>query len=197
MCGIIGLIYPQRTWEKHKTTVYKVDYKNFMEQAVYVGAVRGANATGLLYVEKTRVEAKKEGQDVNIFKRAYSGTDFIQLGEVQSVLRNIEYNWVTVIHHRLSTNNASGHAAAHPFQHKHITLVHNGIITNAHKLPATPVNIDSDRVAAGLAETQDIENFLGNLSGSFVLVWYDTNTNTINFIRNKERPLFFYPLLLL
>lgn len=92
-------------------------------------------------------------------------------------------------HNRWSTKGASNTANAHPFQHGDITLVHNGTV-NAHNFlieGKQSFTVDSEAVCFAINE-QGIEKVIPKIDGAFALIWHDDKDDSINFIRNDERP---------
>lgn len=83
---------------------------------------------------------------------------------------------------------------AHPFKHKHITLVHNGTLTS--KMDVSKIKLknkpdtDSETIAIYIAE-YGIEQTWADLNGDAALVWWNEKTNSFHFIRNDKRPLHF------
>lgn len=92
-------------------------------------------------------------------------------------------------HNRHATKGASdNHAYAHPFQHEHINLMHNGSLTSHHALTTETFVVDSEAICRALVDTP-IEELVPKLRGAFALVWVDSKQQTLNFVRNDERPL--------
>lgn len=91
-------------------------------------------------------------------------------------------------HNRYATVGAINAANAHPFQHGHITLAHNGTLTSQELLPDyEKFEVDSENVCYSVYK-KGIEWTIQNLDGAFTLVWHDAEKKTVNFIRNKDRP---------
>lgn len=91
-------------------------------------------------------------------------------------------------HNRWATKGGINDTNAHPFTHGHITMVHNGTLRNQSLLPEhTKFEVDSDNVAYALS-VWGVEKTIQNLNGAFTLVWHDSKEQTVNIIRNSERP---------
>lgn len=91
-------------------------------------------------------------------------------------------------HNRWATKGGINDANAHPFTHGHITLVHNGTLRNQALLPDhQKFEVDSENVAYAMS-IWGAEKTIQNLNGAFTLVWHDANEQTVNIIRNSERP---------
>lgn len=91
-------------------------------------------------------------------------------------------------HNRWATKGGINDANAHPFTHGHITLVHNGTLRNQSLLPDhQKFEVDSENVAYAMS-VWGVDKTIQNLNGAFTLVWHDANEQTVNIIRNSERP---------
>ena len=173
MCGIIGAA----------GNLLALDKLIFTE-LLHADVVRGKHATGMIQV-------KGQCRAVNNFKLAYPAPLFLELPSVQQELEGFLANTVAVGHNRHATKGASGeHKNAHPFQHGHISMVHNGSLTSWHDLTPTgeTYTVDSEAICRAL-ELDGPEVVIPKLRGDFALVWVNSETNTLNFIRNSRRPL--------
>lgn len=141
--------------------------------------IRGPHSTGLLGVTKQGV--------CNIFKKVgtpweleeYKGWDTFW-GRQHAVL---------IGHNRHATQGAINHVNAHPYEHGYLYGVHNGSLTNKWKLEdSKDFDVDSDNLYHHML-CNGLEHTVKRIEGAFALVWYDETDKTINFVRNKERPL--------
>lgn len=88
---------------------------------------------------------------------------------------------------------------AHPFCfNDHLVGAHNGTLwPEAEKRLKASVKesdlcgTDSELIFANLAVYEDPKTTIEKLQGAWALSWWDGRNDTINFIRNKERPLFY------
>ncbi len=173
MCGIVG------TAGNHYQTE-----KNIFLELLHADVVRGKHATGLIQV-------KGKCRTVNNFKLAYPAPIFLDLPIVQQELVGFLQNTVSIGHNRHATKGAATeHKNAHPFEHGHISMVHNGSLTSWGDLTPTGENytVDSEAICRSL-ELNDPETVIKKLKGAFTLVWVDSNTDTLNFVRNSQRPM--------
>lgn len=144
--------------------------------------VRGKHATGI-------VQVKGQCSSVNNFKLAYPAPIFLDLPVVQQELLGFSSNTVAIGHNRHATKGASdSHANAHPFEHGHISMVHNGSLTTWLNLTTETYSVDSEAICRAL-ELDGPEVVIPKLRGAFVLVWVDSIANTLNFVRNSERTM--------
>jgi hypothetical protein len=152
-----------------------------------VDQIRGEHATG---VAKVNVRTN----EVAIHKRAYNAVDYLTLEATEEFLSK-DMGQLYIGHNRYATmGDKSKHENAHPFQHEHITMVHNGGVDHhaLHLLEGhddKEVTVDSQMVCMTIAKhgiKKAVEEYL---SGAFALVWWDSNERSLNFIRNEDRPL--------
>lgn len=173
MCGIFGLVI------KAENGLFK-DEVNVIGSMAIAGAVRGLDSVGIFAATK-----KKE------FVWAKDTTPaqaFLETEAAQSVLKEAYSAGKVVIgHNRAATRGSVTIENAHPFVHDHLIGVHNGTIYSGLVLK-DEYEVDSEALYAELAQSDASEVF-PKINGAFACVWYDQKANTINFLRNKERPL--------
>jgi hypothetical protein len=107
-------------------------------------------------------------------------------------------------HCRAATRGESSRFNAHPFCFDNIVGTHNGTLSyQSHKKLTGEAKFQTDSEAIfaeieafGIGPT--VKKFKGykendtfSCPDAYALVWYDTRENSINFLRNKERPLYF------
>lgn len=154
-------------------------------QLLYCDVVRGVHATGVF--------AKRQGSGVGFVKMATQPYPFMQSSEYKTLSEG-ETRYVVppaflVGHNRHATRgNSDDPKNAHPFQHNHITLVHNGTLTNQSLLPdSIKFVVDSDNIAHSIAKIGAAET-IQKLDGAFTLIWHDASDDSVHIIRNEERP---------
>lgn len=157
-----------------------------MKRLLLFDYLRGPDATGLAVVSE-----KGEAQ---ILKLASHPLDFFELKPLEKILR-YSGNTVFLGHNRLATTGAKSSFNAHPYQFGHIIGAHNGTISDTcwaelEKRLGTSYGVDSMAVFAHI-EKFGIEETVPLLQGAWALVWVDTIKDTINFIHNSERPLWY------
>lgn len=130
---------------------------------------------------------KGQAREVNVHKRALPSPLYLELGSAQQHMSNFLSHTIALGHNRHATKgNSSDPEGAHPFQHDHITLVHNGSLTTHRELTAEHFTVDSEAICKAIA-VDGIEVVGPKLRGAFALVWIDSKENTLNFLRNGER----------
>lgn len=183
MCGLTGFL----SLNAHKVNngTYQ-EKKNFAKQSLYMSALRGIDSTGIATCGMTA------GKSDVVYKRALQSPDFLQLNTTERILTDIDYATVFLGHTRSKTTGPVGDDEAHPFRYEHITMIHNGSVTNWRGIGADGCSIqtDSAHIAYAMAK-HGAQPTLEKLIGAFCIVWYDELEDTFNIARNKERPLYF------
>lgn len=94
-------------------------------------------------------------------------------------------------HNRFATIGKINKRNAHPFRKKHITLMHNGTLTTVKSLPVDEkFETDSETICHAIAEKGVDEAWKG-LQGAAMLVWWDNDQKSLNFLSNEKRPFHF------
>lgn len=177
MCGIVGMI------SFHQGGLMWSDINSFC-QMLYVDAVRGMHGTGSFAVDASgdQWSLRVGGPPHQLFSNK-------KWDEYLDWLRKKKPKFL-VGHNRLATKGQKITAHTHPFTHGHIRLVHNGTLENYDHLPdAKKFEVDSEAICYSIAK-QGIDKTIGSLRGAWTLVYYDEKEQTLNLLRNKERPLF-------
>lgn len=175
MCGIVGSITAENGGHNNR--------RNFVEQGLYVDALRGFHSTGLFTIH---------GKDktVTVHKKAMMASDFLDMRRTQSIL-NFQSD-VIIGHNRHATMGAHTHHNAHPFNFGKVTGVHNGTLEYGWRdyLPAgQSFNVDSEAIMNAFAQ-QPYQEIIEKIKGAFTFVWHDSEDGMIRIVRNKERPIY-------
>lgn len=175
MCGIVFVF---------SDNGITIDYRKYFEQGLYADALRGFHSTGVFGINKNTSEVKS-------FKKAFQATDFLDMKGARNILDNsFNYNCF-VGHNRWATKGEVIHKNAHPFKHGNITGVHNGSLWSQYGLPDnTRFPVDSENIMYSLDKI-GIDETIKKLDGSFALVFHNAEDNTLNMVRNDDRPLHF------
>lgn len=179
MCGVVGILGASNLTDAEI---------NLFKGLLLVDQIRGAHATGVIKVDTKENTAK-------IHKKALDAVDFLALEETKTFLDK-DRTSLLIGHNRYATmGNKGKDENAHPFNHEHITMVHNGgVETFALDLlegytdPA--VEVDSHMVCMTIAKHGAKKAVEELLFGAFTLIWWDEKERSLNFIRNEDRPLF-------
>ena len=170
--------------------------QEFQKLLIY-NSTRGIDSTGAASVKRENEKdgypavfvAKEIGNPYNLFDvRRNKETDF---GDI------LAQNQRALLGHcRAKTIGGASRKNAHPFYIGDIVGTHNGTLTPwSHKKLSGATTMDTDSEAIfneidqfGIAET--VKKF-GEKDDAYALVWYDLKNNTINFLRNEKRPLWY------
>lgn len=171
MCGIVGV----------------AGWVNQRERSVFSNllgwdVVRGHHATGVAAV-------KSKSNEIHILKRSMHAYDFMDLKAYDPTIDNSK---VLIGHNRFGTVGSNSHRNAHPFVFDNVVGVHNGTIPYGDKKVLKDhekFDTDSEAIYSNISELGPKEA-LKNLKGAWSLVWWDRVEHKLNFLRNKERPMY-------
>lgn len=181
MCGIIGFA----------TTSHNEDLPSrvtFMNQALYVNALRGQHSTGFF-----KVDTKRGG--ATYVKDACDARLFLQQRSLVAHLDDVSKDhWLVVGHNRHATLGGRGLDNAHPFAAGHVCMVHNGTLRSYYSLPQHPEgDSDSARVCQAMgkagSDVTEVTELLADLQGDYAFVWHDSRVNQLRIATNGRRPL--------
>lgn len=170
MCGICGTVSRVLTQGEIKA----------FETLMTLSTLRGVNGAGVIGREPS-LKAKPFA-----FKTVHSWPQLIQSDQYTRIKTPPAF---LIGHCRWPTVGGYEIQDVHPHRSGHILGVHNGTmdIVDGKKVAGES---DSLLLISSIA-TKGIKETIKNSKGAYVIVWYDTQEKTINFIRNKERPLSF------
>jgi len=174
MCGIVGII--------NSGNVNNIARKGYFEQALYTDALRGWDSTGVMAINRTK--------DIWVYKRAMQSADYMGMRPFGALMDKYSSYKCLIGHNRKATKGGIVHANAHPFNIGNITMVHNGTL-DFHKstLPdGDRFIVDSEALTYSVDKIGAVETF-ERAEGAFACVWYNDEEDTVNLIRNDERPL--------
>lgn len=131
-----------------------------------------------------------------IYKKAVSGSEFIQDEKVHPFLRDSDTSTLTVAHNRAATQGTVSDDNAHPFAvpvgktNDLLLGVHNGTLHGWD----TSKNVNKREVdshwAFDLIAKEGADAF-EEISGAYAMVWYNTaEPGVLNFARNSLRPMY-------
>jgi len=175
MCGLTGM-------------AGGLDYKDedAMQRMMMMNWFRGKHSTGLAAI--------RPSGDVKIAKACTDPVSLFDFPAFKEAM-NARASCVFLGHARAATKGAINTFNAHPWKFDHIVGAHNGTLQGGSqddiekelgdKYPVDSMAIIASIAAIGIAETVKL------MRGSWALTWVDLNEGSINFLRNKERPLYF------
>lgn len=168
MCGLVGVA-------GHVSVKEEGVFKRLLE----LDTIRGPHSTGILAVDSAG--------NTQVVKKVGTPWDLYQYKQVDEIFRASLS--VLMGHNRWATKGKINHINAHPFEHEHIIGAHNGTLRNQSLLiNHKKFEVDSDNIFYSISEV-GVDETIVKTCGAFALTWYDTEQETMNFIRNDERPL--------
>jgi len=171
MCGIVGVL---GKIGKSRLSMF--------EDMLTMDAVRGNDSTGVAVINKEDVWW---GKDVVLPNGIFDWQDYKDAKKAKP--------FCLIGHNRAATRGAIKSDNAHPFQHGHITLVHNGTLDAAWRLPNYwKFGTDSEAIAYAISQ-HGIETVWPVIDGAATLVFWDDKEKSLNVISNNKRPFFMQP----
>lgn len=170
MCGLIGV-----------AGNVGVNMEKVFKRLLELDTTRGPHSTGVLSVKNTgeTVLAKSLGTPWDLaetkgFNACFTGVVKVLLG-----------------HNRWATKGKISKNNAHPFEFDTLVGAHNGTLRSVDKLDNyKDFDVDSENLYYDM-NNNGVYETIPKLNGAFALTWYDKVDNTVNFIRNDERDLYF------
>ena len=178
MCGLVGAV---------SSTIFTDQEDLILRNLLIVDSLRGEDGTGVIVTtaKKKAYYFKRPGHPFNLFdafdSKGLWGPNKIFIG-----------------HNRRSTMGANTYENTHPFNFKKVCGVHNGTLRTEdinRLLGMTKESVlgertDSELLYKALSENS-LQDVWSNLAGAAALVWWDSGKQTLNFIRNGQRPFTF------
>lgn len=169
MCGLVGVF---GTLTHYDRTAFKT--------MLYVDAIRGHHSTGV-------VNAKLDGTH-SWLKKAVTAIDFLDMKKAEDLIRDT--GCLLIGHNRYATKGAINAKNAHPFEHGSIVGVHNGTLTRQSNLPDHErFDVDSENIYYSM-DLLGTDETIKRLEGHAALVWWDSDSKTLNIWRNSSRTLY-------
>lgn len=182
MCGLVG-IAGDLAFKDEAT----------MKRLLLLDYFRGPDSTGFASV--------RNSGDVHVAKIASHPLDLFDMTRFKSALSGAASN-TFIGHNRAATRGAVNAVNAHPFQYEHIVGAHNGTLDyqSVQRLESAideKFSVDSQALFAAIAKL-GIEEAISLCeegkdasTGAWSLVWFDSERKSLNFLRNKHRPLWY------
>jgi len=170
MCGLVGI-------------AGKLDHKDkeAFKKLLIICSLRGEDSAGYINVDA--------GNRVKVNKAVGNPFELFETKEWDRL--NLLGDKAIIGHTRKATVGGISKYTAHPFVSEHIHGVHNGTLQNWSKLfEADQFKVDSQALFHSIAY-DGIEETFGKLKGAWATVFWNSEENTINFLRNDQRPLWF------
>lgn len=161
------------------------DDRRAFKDLLWIDAVRGQDNTGAASVLYDKPE------EYNLCKVVGATHELMDKKSFDSVVQS----GVSFLmgHNRSKTMGNTHPKNAHPFVFNNIIGAHNGTLTWASKgrmKDDTKFETDSEALFNDINEF-GVDETIKKMDGAWALTWYNRTEKTINFLRNKERPLFY------
>lgn len=173
MCGICGVMAERLSLG---------DYLRFKDLFT-LSQLRGDDGAGILTVPN-----KPHVEKVKIRKTTWSSGHLVTTAEYDEVIKGD--NSIILGHARMPTKGASKVEFVHPHVNGNIALVHNGTMSTVGDKLVGANESDSKLICKTIAE-HGVKHFVDTSYGAYCLIWVDLGNQTLNFLRNKDRPLWF------
>ena len=171
MCGLVGMA----------GDLTPVEEKAFRTLLI-LDSLRGEDSTGIATVSK-------HTGDIRIAKALGDPFQLFDTLRFESAMKPISK--ALIGHNRYATSGGVKLRNAHPFEMPTLVGVHNGTLTNKYNLlDHTKFTVDSENLYHHI-DQKGLQSAIDTAQGAWALVWWDKVEETLNFLRNKERALYF------
>lgn len=169
MCGIVGAA---------GALAFKEE--KVVKELLILDSLRGIDSTGVAAIPRVgEVKIAKElGNPFNLLDSR--SLDRALIGMQRAIIG----------HNRFATQGGVSKRNAHPFEFDMLVGVHNGTLKNKYKLKdSKDFAVDSENLYHHINEN-GLRDAINIIEGAWALVWWDKLEESINFLRNNERPLY-------
>lgn len=174
MCGLVGML-------TNNTIGFFNKDRDLFKEMLIVNSLRGAHSTGVF-------GGKIDGA-TDFAKAVGNPYDFINHPETAPLFNKMVAKWRFMVGHgRHATRGTINGINAHPFKIDHITMSHNGTVYGSDLIKIEKDTVDSKAVCEALTKYDPVEVFQ-DIDGAFAIIYHNEKTKSLNFVRNKERPL--------
>lgn len=144
--------------------------------------VRGPHSTGVMFLPCY------EKNEHEVLKKLGTPWEMFQYNQWKPLFNAA--NNILMGHNRWATTGAINSINAHPFEVGNLVGAHNGTLANQALLDDhLKFNVDSENIYHHMNKN-GVSDTVSKLDGAYALSWFNKEEGTINFIRNKERTLF-------
>jgi predicted glutamine amidotransferase len=168
MCGLVGVMGHIGLKEK-----------DVLKQLLVVDVLRGKHSTG--------IAAVNYAGGVSVVKKAVNGVDFLDMKPAVTALAST-LNCI-IGHNRYATKGAVNNTNAHPFEFDNVVGAHNGTLRSTWNLDKSNVFAVDSECLYNHINDNGIDSAFDKAVGAYALTWFDKAQQTLQFLRNNERPL--------
>lgn len=181
MCGIVGIM---------ADTVGTIE-EDIFERLLMISSFRGMHSTGIVKVDdakNVRSIRSIEPSPRFVFTKQYD--EFITPTYKKASSKRKTH--VLLGHTRHATKGEITVKNAHPFSFSNVVGVHNGTIKKAFE-GSSKYDTDSEAFFAMLNDKplKECLEEVAAFDSAYAFVWVDKRDNTLNFVKNSRRPLWF------
>jgi predicted glutamine amidotransferase len=172
MCGLVGM-------------AGNLDHssKKALNAMLTLSSLRGMHSTGVLFV-------KGKDNNTEVVKQVGPPADLM---DTRTYEKLSSYD-ATILagHTRHATVGNVSRVTAHPFEFSNLIGMHNGTLQGwrGYLNDDEFFDVDSECIYHNINEL-GVDAVIPSLRGAWALVWYDKETGQLNFLRNKERSLWY------
>lgn len=143
-------------------------------------SVRGEDSTGAAIIHNSG--------DIDVVKEV--GDPFVLLTSNKFLRAMRTPNKCLIGHNRFATTGKVNRTNAHPFEAGDLIGVHNGTLKNKYAIPGHVLyDTDSEALYNHINDV-GLEEAMAKVEGAWALVWFNKEDNSINFLRNDQRPMY-------
>lgn len=177
MCGFVGI-------GNYTQPAISVFQRDAFQNALVADSARGMDGTGVFRISEKGVAtwAKAAGNPFDLFRTTGFQKDF------WSPVITGWTRWL-VGHNRYKTKGESSNKNSHPFLHGDILLAHNGTLRGGSIPELNQFPVDSEAICKSIS-VRGLDETLQRIDSAYCFVYYDSKAQTLNMIRNKERPMY-------
>lgn len=182
MCGLVGV-----------AGGLELKDEALMKRLLLLDFFRGPDSTGMASI--------RSSGDVHLAKIASHPLDLFDMQRFKTALAGAT-SVAFIGHNRSATRGLVNNFNAHPFQYEHIIGAHNGTldyrsVQRLEDAVGEKFGVDSQALFAAIAKL-GVEEAISlceegktSTDGAWSLVWFDKERNSLNFLRNKHRPMWY------
>ena len=171
MCGLVGV-----------AGLINIAEERAFKDLLILDVIRGKHSTGVASMYGTEALPS-----FRVFKDKLNAVDYSDLAGFTEIMR--PKSRILMGHNRAATRGTIIAENAHPFEFEHIIGAHNGTLNSYWKMHNhDKFQVDSQALYSELNEN-GVSEMWSKTNGAAALTWINKDENSLNMMRNKERPL--------